>query len=308
MDNKRIVFMGTPKIAEHYLRTLVENNFLVKAVYTQPPRKKGRGLELNKSAVHILAENFGIPIFNPINFDLSETIEKFTNLKPDLVVVMGYGIIIPKKILTIPKYGFINIHVSLLPRWRGAAPIEHAILNGDNKTGISIFQIEEKLDTGPILDFKEVEIKKDYNKADLSSKLNIIGPKLLIDLLPRLFKNNIKEIKQDSSQATYAKKITPELRKINFNQDVNSVYNHIRAFAPTPSSWFILNNSRISIIECSKEICNAKASHIMNDKFHIGCNNGKIIPKIIQREGKKPMEIKEFLKGFKFDINQKVNA
>ena len=307
MGKKRIVFMGTPEIAVNYLQALVENNFSIVAVYTQPPRKKGRGLKLNKSPIHIFAENFGIPTYDSTNFQLSEIIEKFKNLKPDLVVVMGYGVIIPKLILKIPKYGFINIHVSLLPRWRGAAPIEHAILNGDNKTGISIFQIEEKLDTGPILDFKEVEIKKNYNKAELSSELNINGTKLLIDLLPRLFKSNVKEIKQDSSQATYAKKITPELRKINFNQDVNSVYNHIRAFAPRPSAWFILNNSRISIIACSKEICKTNASSIINDKFHIGCTDGKIIPKIIQREGKKPMEIKEFLRGFKFKINQKVN-
>ena len=202
MDNKRIVFMGTPEIAEHYLLALIENNFLVEAVYTQPPRKKGRGLKLNKSPIHIFAENFGIPTYDSTNFQLSEIIEKFKNLKPDLVVVMGYGVIIPKLILKIPKYGFINIHVSLLPRWRGAAPIEHAILNGDHKTGISIFQIEEKLDTGPILDFKEVEISKQM--IDIMLKAPGVGLAAnQIGILKKIITVNILDSKKNLSK-TYA--------------------------------------------------------------------------------------------------------
>ena len=220
---------------------------------------------------------------------------------------MSYGLLLPKEILSIPNFGCINVHVSLLPRWRGAAPIEHAILNGDKKTGISIFQIEEKLDSGPIIASKEININN-FSKEELTLKLNKIGINLLSKILPKIFDKKISMQNQDDFKATYAKKITPELRKINFNDNINNVYNHIRAFSSKPSAWFIYNNDRINIIKCSMEICNSKASIIMNEEFHIGCINGKIIPQIIQREGKKPMKVKEFLKGFKLEINQKVNA
>ena len=221
---------------------------------------------------------------------------------------MGYGLLIPKTILDIPNYGFINIHVSLLPRWRGASPIEHALLYGDNKTGVSLIFLEEKLDAGPIIASDEIKINKKFNKEILTNKLNAIGKSLLINNLENIFQKRVMLKKQDLSKVTYANKITSELRKINFHQDIESIFNKIRAFSPKPSAWFFYENERINIIQCSVKKCNSEKSKILNDKFHIGCKNGKIIPEIIQRQGKKPMKIEDFLRGFKFNIGHKVNA
>ena len=308
MRQERIVFMGTPEISKVYLQSLIDHQYNIIATYTQPPRKQGRGMQVQKSPVHPLSLEHNIPVYHPENFASLESIDELKKLKPDLVVVMGYGLLFPKSILQIPLHGCINIHISLLPRWRGAAPIEHAILNGDEKTGVSIFLLEEKLDAGPIIATQEIKINNDSNKESLTSELNILGSVLLINTLPDLLGNKISAQKQDETYATYAKKITPELRKINFNKEVNTVYNQIRAFAPKPSAWFIVNNKRFNIIKCLMKICEAEASTIMNSQFHIGCKNGIIIPEIIQREGKKLMKIEEFLKGFSFDIDQKVNG
>ena len=308
MFEQKIIFMGSADISKEYLRSLLENQYNIIAVYTQPPRKKNRGMEVTKSPVQLYAEEKNIDIHYPNNLQLSDEVKAFKELKPDIVVVMGYGILIPKILLNIPQFGFINVHVSLLPRWRGASPIEHSIINGDKETGISIFQLEEKLDTGPILNSASTKIEDNFSKYDLTHKLNKLGTSLLHETLPTIFSNKILMKEQDDSKATYAKKITSKLRKINFNDNVNNVYNHIRAFSPKPSAWFMHNNQRINIIKCSMDICKSESSKILNAQFHIGCKNGKIIPQVIQREGKKSMEINEFLKGYKFEVNQKINA
>ena len=250
---------------------------------------------------------YKIPVYYPKNLHSDNDIKSISILKPDLIIVMGYGKIIPKQILCIPKFGCINVHVSLLPRWRGASPIEHAIINGDKKTGISIFQLNEKLDTGEIITSEEVDIKIEENREDLTSKLNKIGIKLLLNILPDFLENKLKLKKQNEIKATYANKLTSENRKINFNNDVLNVYNHIRAFAPKPCAWFILNNQRIKIIKCSYKVCESQPSNILNQEFHIGCLNGVIIPEIVQREGKKPVEIKDFLRGFDLKNNYYIN-
>ena len=308
MRQESIVFMGTPEISKVYLQSLIDHKYNIIATYTQPPRKQGRGMLMQESPAHALSLEHDIPVYHPENFTSLESINDLKKLKPDLVVIMGYGLLLPKSILQIPPYGCINIHVSLLPKWRGAAPIEHAILNGDEKTGVSIFLLEEKLDTGPIIATQKININKNINKENLTSELNILGTTLLINTLPDLLDKKISLQKQDETYATYAKKITPELRRINFNNEINAVYNQIRAFAPNPSAWFTVNNMRFSIIKCLMKICEAEASTIMNRQFHIGCKNGIIIPEIIQREGKKSMTIEEFLKGFIFDAGQKVNG
>ena len=303
-----VIFMGTPDISKIYLQTLIEKKFNIIAVYTQPPRKKDRGLKIKKSSVHELAEKNNISIYHPTNFDSRETVNELNKLNPSIVVVMGYGVIIPKNVLKIPQHGFINIHLSLLPRWRGAAPIEYAIFNGDSKTGVSIFQIEEKLDSGPIIDIKEIDIEKNVTKEELTKKLNLVGKEMLVKVLNNIINDGILSHDQDDSKATYAKKIKSNFRKINFNLEVSKVYNHIRAFSPRPAAWFFINNERINIIKCSMKICDPQPSIILNNKFEIGCINGKIVPEIIQREGKRPVSTEEFLRGYKFDVGQIVNA
>ena len=308
MRQERIIFMGTPEISKIYLQSLIEYKYNIIAAYTQPPRKKGRGMQIQNSPVHKLSLKHNIPVYHPKNFASSDTINKFKKLNSDVAVVMGYGILLPKVIIKSPVHGSINIHVSLLPRWRGAAPIEHALLNGDKITGVSIFKIKEKLDAGPIIARKKINIDENISKEDLTIQLNIIGTSLLNKILPNFLDNKITLRKQDENKVTYAKKITSNHRKIDFNNDVKIVYNQIRSFAPKPSAWFVLNNERIKIIKCSIIICDSEVSTIINEQFHIGCRNGKIIPQIIQRQGKEPMGINEFLKGFIFDIGQKIDA
>ncbi len=308
MRQERIVFMGTPEISKVYLQSLIDHQYNIIATYTQPPRKQGRGMLIKKSPVHTLSLEYNIPVYHPKNLASFESTNEIKKLKPDLVVIMGYGLLLPKSILQIPHYGCINIHASLLPKWRGAAPIEHAILNGDEITGVSIFLLEEKLDAGPIIATQEININKNINKGNLTSELNILGTLLLINTLPDLLDKKISLQKQDETYATYAKKITPELRRINFNNEINTVYNQIKAFAPKPSACFTVNNERFNIIKCLMKTCEAETSTIINRQFHIGCKNGIIIPEIIQREGKKSMKIGEFLKGFAFEVGQKING
>ena len=302
----RILFMGTPEFSVPVLKNLSKNYEIV-SVFTQPPKKKSRGMKLSKSPVHLLAEENNITVFHPINFDKDVMIE-LKEIEPDLIIVMAYGKILPKEILELPKYGCINIHVSLLPRWRGAAPIEHTLINGDNETGISIIKLEEKLDSGPIISQSKITIPDNYNKLELSNHLTDIGTKLLIDTIPLVLNNTHTLTYQDDSRATYANKITSESRQINFDTSMKNILNHIRAHAPKPGAWFSFKNERIKIIEARVGLNKGERSTILNDKFEIGCEDGSIEPIILQREGRKIINKNEFVRGFSFNINDIVNA
>jgi len=308
MLDKKIIFMGTPEISANYLMFLIKEKYNIIAAYSQPPRKKGRGMILQETPVHKYALSKNIDVFTPENFNNELSQKEISNLKPDLIIVMGYGLKLPNFILELPVFGCINIHVSLLPRWRGAAPIEHALMNGDKKTGISIFKLVEDMDAGPVITSEIIDLDKNINKNDLTKKLNLLGPKLLISVLPKIFNNNISYENQDKNKITYAYKISSDLRKLDFNENFEIIHNKVRAFSPNPSAWFYFNNERIKIIKSSFVKGDWQPSIIINDKFHIGCKDGKICPEIIQREGKKPMYSEDFLRGFNFIIGSKVNA
>ena len=303
-----IIFMGSPQVASEYLQILLGNNLNVVGVYTQPPRPKGRGMNVQNSPVHDEALKQKIPVFHPENFKDNENIELFKELNPDLVIVMAYGILLPNKILNLPTFGCINIHVSLLPRWRGAAPVEYVLLNGEKKTGVTIFKLVDKLDAGPIISQVSILVDESLDKNELFKKLNNIGKELIIKILPDYFDNKIILKDQNEKDATYASKINSKMTQINFNENVKNVFNKIRAFSPKPGAWFLFNNERIKIISCKKTIEKSVPSKIINEHFHIGCNDGIIVPIVIQREGKKPMEINEFLRGFTFSVGQTINA
>ena len=307
MKDKKIIFMGTPDIAAQHLNILIENNFNVVGVYTQPPRKKNRGMRIEKSDVHQIADKNNIQVFYPSTIN-DTTIEQVKNLDPDLIIVIAYGIILPSKFLNIPKYGCINIHVSLLPRWRGAAPIEHALLAGDVKTGISIISISAKLDAGDILMQESFELDKNMNSDDLTLNLTNLGKKTLMKTLPLLFEKKLIGKKQDESKVTYANKFMPEDRKINFHNSSDDVYNHIRAHGPKPGSWFTYKGERIKIIKAKKTNALGESSTILNKDFTIACKEGAILPLLIQREGKKIVSLDDFLRGFAFSIQDKLNA
>ena len=307
MRDKKIIFMGTPDIAAQHLNVLIENNLNVVGVFTQPPRKKNRGMRVEKSDVHQIADKNNIEVFYPSTIDDS-VLEQVKSFEPDLIIVVAYGIILPSKFLNIPKYGCINIHVSLLPRWRGAAPIEHALLKGDEKTGISIIRISSKLDAGDILMQESLILNKDINSEDLTINLTNLGKKTLINALPLLFENKLIGVKQDETKVTYANKFLPEDRKIDFNNSSNDVYNHIRAHGPKPGSWFTYKGERIKIIKAKKINKLGESSTILNKEFMIACKDGAILPLLIQREGKRVVSLDDFLRGFTFSIQDKLNA
>ena len=307
MKDKKIIFMGTPDIAAQHLNVLFKKNLNIVGVFTQPPRKKNRGMRIEKSEVHQIAEKNNIEVFYPTSIDVT-VIEKVKSLEPDLIIVIAYGIILPLKFLNIPKYGCINIHVSLLPRWRGAAPIEHALLAGDEKTGISIISISPKLDAGDILMQESFAIDKDINSDDLTINLTNLGKKTLMETLPLLFENKLIRKKQDESKVTYANKFISEDRKINFYNSSDDVYNHIRAHGPKPGSWFTYRGERIKIIKAKKINELGKSSTILNKDFMIACKDGAILPLLIQREGKKVVSLDDFLRGFTFSIQDKLNV
>ena len=307
MKDKKIIFMGTPDIAAQHLNVLFKKNLNIVGVFTQPPRKKNRGMRIEKSEVHQIAEKNNIEVFYPTSIDVT-VIEKVKSLEPDLIIVIAYGIILPSKFLNIPKYGCINIHVSLLPRWRGAAPIEHALLAGDEKTGISVISISPKLDAGDILMQESFAIDKNINSDDLTINLTNLGKKTLMETLPLLFENKLIRKKQDESKVTYANKFISEDRKINFYNSSDDVYNHIRAHGPKPGSWFTYRGERIKIIKAKKINELGKSSTILNKDFMIACKDGAILPLLIQREGKKLVSLDDFLRGFTFSIQDKLNV
>ena len=307
MKDKKIIFMGTPDIAAQHLNILIENNLNVVGVYTQPPRKKNRGMRIEKSDVHQIADKNNIEVFYPSTID-DTVIEQVKSLEPDLIIVIAYGIILPASFLNIPKYGCINIHVSLLPRWRGAAPIEHALLAGDDVTGISIISVSPKLDAGDILMQESFALDKDINRDELTLNLTNLGKKTLMKTLPLLFENKLIRKKQDESKVTYANKFLSEDRKINFYNSTDDVFNHIRAHGPKPGSWFTYKGERIKIIKAKKINELGESSTILNKDFMIACKDGAILPEFIQREGKKVVSLDDFLRGFTFSIQDKLNA
>lgn len=308
MNDKKIIFMGTPSISALYLDSLIKNKYNIIAVYSQAPKKKGRGLKLIESEVQSLAKLNNIDTFTPSNFfDIEDKIN-LEKLKPDLIIIMAYGLKLPKFVLNLPRLGCFNIHVSLLPRWRGAAPIEHALLNGDNKTGVSIFKLVEEMDAGPIIVKKSIKIDETINKDELIKKLNIIGLELLNSILPDIFNHKLHYKAQAQKDVSYAPKITTNLRKIDFTNSIEQIDNKIRAFSSHPSAWFFYKKERIKIIEAEFIKGDWEPSKIINEFFHIGCKNGKMCPKVIQREGKKSMKLQDFLRGFDFKIGSKINV
>ena len=307
MNDKKIIFMGTPDIAANHLQYLLDNSINIVGVFTQPPRKKNRGMNIEESPVHQIAKKNNLETFYPSSID-GKAIEQINSLDPDIIIVVAYGIILPSQLLDIPKFGCINIHVSLLPRWRGAAPIEHAMLAGDVKTGISVIKISPKLDAGDILHQESLNISADMYSDELTVALTNLGKQTMLRVLPKIFENKTLSKKQDLNKVTYAKKFKSVDRKINFNNSTNEVYNHIRAHGPKPGSWFVYRGERIKILRAVKKKDTGPQSTILNNKFMLACSDGSILPTLIQREGKKAVEVKDFIQGFAFTVNDKINV
>ena len=295
----KIVFMGTPEFSVPTLNSLIKNKFNILKVYTQPPKKSKRGQKVNASPIEEFCKKIKVSFYTPENLNNKKEFEIFRNLSPDIVVLVAYGQIIPKSFLKIPRFGFINIHASLLPKWRGAAPIQRAIMNGDKKIGASIMKIEEKLDVGPILAVKEFDLDQNSTHGEIERKISIIGADLLIESLHNLERGNSKFVKQIHSDATYAKKIDKNETKINWNLDANKVLGHIHGLSPSPGAWFEYQNERFKVLKAKKSSMSGESGLVLDENLIIGCKSNSIAILELQRQGKNKQTIKEFLLGKK---------
>jgi methionyl-tRNA formyltransferase len=295
----KIVFMGTPEFSVPTLEALIKNKLSIIKVYTQPPKKSKRGKKVNPSPVELFCKKNKINFRNPLSLSGEEEFENFKKLFPDIVVVVAYGQIIPKFFLDIAKFGFINIHASLLPKWRGAAPIQRAIMNGDKTIGVSIMKIKEKLDTGPLLASKDLELDQNATHGEIEKKLSVMGANLLIESLKTIESGGPKFINQDHSQATYAKKIDKSETKINWNLDANKVLAHIHGLSPSPGAWFEYENERFKVLKAIISSKNGKTGSVLDENLSVGCKSDSIQILELQRQGKNKQTAREFLLGKK---------
>ena len=291
-----ILFMGTPQFAKEFLEHFVKNKeFKVSAVYTRPPKKSHRGKKINLSAVHEFAEKSNIPVFTPEKFS-EKDILNIKKINPEVIFVAAYGIILPLKILNIPSCGAVNLHASLLPKWRGAAPIHRSIMNGDSKTGISIMKIEEGLDSGPTYLKTEIPIDINDTHEDVYKNLVYAG-KISVD---NYFLGNKRlfPVPQNHNLATYAKKIQKKEMQINFDNDAFSEHKKICAFSPNPGAWFEINSIKYKVYD-TEFLSKEKIKQVEKSKNTIlKFKTGYLIIKKIQKEGRNIMSVNEFIRGY----------
>ena len=292
---KKIVFMGTPTFSVPILKSLYQNGYLISAVYTQAPQKSNRGMKVTKSPVQLIAETLSLEIRTPRNFiNNHEEYEYLKKLSPDLVLVVAYGQIIPENFLKLAKKGFINIHASLLPNYRGAAPIQRSIMNLDKETGISIMKINSKLDQGSICNFYKMNIDEKENAESLSEKLSMLAAEKILDDIDNILEDKATFINQDHSKATYAKKIDKKEASIDWNTSAKNILANINGLN---GSYFFFKGARYKILKAELTNSNGKAGEIISDNLEIACKELSIKVLMIQREGKRPQKTSEFLLG-----------
>jgi len=295
---KKIVFMGTSYFAVPILKSLYQNGYPISVVYTQPPKKSNRGQKLNKSPINLFSENISLNVRTPKVLKNNNEEELYlSELKPDLVIVVSYGQIIPQNLLKIPKNGFLNVHASLLPKWRGAAPIQRSIMNLDKETGISMMKINENLDEGPICKQYSLKITENMNSEELSDKLSLLASEKILDILDNIYDDQIKFKDQDASKATYAKKIQKIEGKINWSENADKVVGKINGLYPFPGAFFLFNGERYKILKAQKYYTKGEPGEVISDDLEICCADGSIKVLTIQREGKRVQQINEFLLG-----------
>ena len=296
---KKIVFMGTPMFAVPILKSLYQNGYPISDVYTQPPQKSQRGQKINKSPIQGIAETLNLEFRTP-NYlkDNSEEYEYFKNINADLAIVVAYGQIIPKEFLSLTKKGFINIHASILPKWRGAAPIQRSIINLDKQTGISVMKIAEKLDTGPVCNTYKIDLDNNLNASDVADKLSLLAAEKILDNVDDILDDKIKFTDQDSSKATYAKKIEKSEGKINWNDKASNILGKINGLFPNPGAFFNFDGERYKILRAVIGNGSGKAGMVLSDQLEIACTNNQSIKILqIQRQGKNAQKIDEFMRG-----------
>ena len=304
----KVILFATPDFAIPTLKLLHNSQHEIIAVYTKPAKPQGRGMQLKNTPIFEEATKLGLPVFTPKTLKNPDEWEKLKDFNADIFVVVAYGLILPKEVLNIAKFGCVNIHPSLLPRWRGSAPLQRAIMEGDKKTGVCVMMLNEGIDDGDILVCKTVDITENTDIESLHDTLSVDGAKLMLDCLNDIEKQGkINATKQATTGITYANKIEKEEGKINFNDSVEKIDRLIRALGTITGTYFEYNNERIKIIKASirqslnnneKQLQNGEIIANKNELF-IKCSNGLLYPLILQREGKKALKVEEFIKGFK---------
>ena len=295
---KKIIFMGTPMFSVPILKSLYQNGYPVTCVYTQPPQRSKRGQKVNKSPVQGISETLNIQFRAPETLkDNQEEYEFIKNHEADLAVVVAYGQIIPKNILSLTKKGFINIHASLLPKWRGAAPIQRSIMNLDKETGISMMRINEELDSGAVSNQYKLEIG-DENAEEISEKLSLLAAEKILDEIDNVLDDKANFIEQDHSKATYAPKIDKSEGRINWNEKAEQILGKVNGLYPVPGAWFNFAGERYKILKSKIGNAVGKVGEVTSDELEIICGDNKSLKILeIQRQGKRVQSINEFMLG-----------
>lgn len=295
---KRIIFMGTPMFAVPILKSLYQNGYPVTCVYTQPPQRSKRGQKVNKSPVQGIAETLNIEYRAPETLkDNDEEFEYIKNLQADLAVVVAYGQIIPKRILDLTKKGFINIHASLLPKWRGAAPIQRSIMNLEKETGISMMKISEELDAGGVSNQYKIELNGE-NTEEVSEKLSLLAAEKILDEIDDVLDDKANFVEQNHSDATYAPKIEKSEGRINWNDSSDQIIGKVNGLYPVPGAWFNYAGERYKILKAKIGSAVGKVGEVTSDELEVICGDNKSLKILeIQRQGKRVQSINEFMLG-----------
>ena len=304
--SQKIVFMGTPEFSVPTLKSLANSNHKVLAVYSQPASKAHRGQKIISSSVETAAKEYSLNLRTPVSLDNDEEYNFLKKLEPDIVVVIAYGKIIPKRFLNLAKNGFINIHASLLPKWRGAAPIQRSIMNLDDETGISIMKIVEELDAGPVMQKDKIKINENVDSLTLSKILSQLGAKSIISAINKIEKGQAKFQEQNHGLATYAEKISKTEGRINWKESAKKVLAKINGLNPNPGAWFEHNKERYKVWKAKIVNEDSDPGKTLDDKLTIACSEQSIKILEIQKEGKNKQSTDEFLLGNKIKQGEKI--
>lgn len=306
-----IVFAGTPEFAIPSLQTLYNGGYNIPLVITQKDRPKGRGKKMQSTPVKRKALELGLEVYQPDSINSKESLDKLRKISPDCIVVVAFGQIFKREVLNLPKYKCINIHASLLPKYRGAAPINWAIINGETETGITIMEMNEGLDTGNIINAKSIPIKETDDSVSIHDKLSILGGQMILETLQQLKNNTVNKTPQDDNLSTYAPVLSKSMGKIDWNSPSKKIINLIRGLKPWPSAYMIYNNQNVKIhqarrIEKFSNGENGLVLKVSEEGIFVNCQDGCVVIEVLQFPGKRKMHVSDYIRGNRFDTHVKL--
>lgn len=307
-----IVFMGTPEFAVPTLEALHSKGHNISLVITQKDKKRGRGKKLLPTPVKEKALELGLEVYQPDSVNEDESIERLRKIDPDVIVVVAFGQILRKQVLNLPKYGCLNVHASILPKYRGAAPINWAIIDGEEETGITIMEMNEGLDTGDILKIERIPIEEEDDSISIHDKLSFLGGELIVEVLEDIERGNINKTPQDDKLSSYAPMLSKETGRIDWNNNGNNIINLIRGLKPWPSAYFIYNGDNIKIHKAKKAERfpgkdNGMVVKVSDEGIYVNCQDSSIVIEELQFPGKKKMRVSDYLRGNQFPTNVKLS-